>query len=156
MGRTSLGGVALIPDIQREPQPLTLFDHGGIEVTLVGFSSGSRLPLGLGVREEQQVRNVLVTGNPLLRQVVGPSQEFQYRTDQFLFRHCFVRVLEPAQGLVRVKDGAPETRKRLRLGNGSSPIACGLDALGEEVMSEQLAGHVRLSVVRPVREIAVA
>ena len=151
MRRPGLDLVSLIPDIQRDTHPLALFDHRGIEVTLVWFGSGSGLPLGLGVREEQQVRNVLVTGNPLLRQVVGPSQEFQYRTDQLLFRHRFVRVLEPAQCLVAVKDVAAEPGKRLRLGDGSSPLGCGLDAVGEKVMGEQLAGHVRLSVVRPAR-----
>ena len=155
MRRAGLDLVALIPDIQRDTHPLTLFDHRGIEVTLVGFGSGSRLPLGLGVREEQQVRNVLVTGNPLLRQVVGPSQEFQYRTDQLLFRHRFVRVLEPAQCLVTVKEVAPETRKRLRSGGRSSPLGGGLDALGEEVIGEQLACHVGFSAPEPAQRVAV-
>ena len=151
MRRAGLGRVALVPAIQRHTEPLALFDDQGIEVTSVGFGFGCGPTLGLAVREEQQVRNVFVTGSPLLREVVGPSQEFQYRTDQLLFRHRFVRVLEPAEGLVTVKDVTSEVPKRLRLGDGSSPFGGGPDALGEEVMGEQLAGHDRSSASKPVR-----
>ena len=40
--------------------------------------------LGAGVREEQVVRDVLVAGRPLLRQVVGPPEQLQDRPDQIL------------------------------------------------------------------------
>ena len=153
MGGAGLGRVALVPAIQGYAEPLALFDDQGIVVTSVRFDFGCGPTLGLAVREEQQVRDVFVTSSPLLRQVVGPPQEFQYRTDQLLLRHRFVRVLEPPEGLVTVKDVTSEMPKRLRPGDGSFPFGGGPDALGEEVMGEQLAGHDRSSASKPVRNL---
>ena len=145
MRRPGLDLVALIPDIQRDTHPLALFDHRGIEITLVGFGSGSGLPLGLGVREEQQVRDVLVTGDPLLRQVIGPSQEFQYRTDQFLLSSRFVGFMELSEVVKPLANAVPERGEPLRMGKGGLPLGRGLYTVGEEVMGEQLAGHVSSS-----------
>ena len=102
------------------------------------------------------IRDVLITGCSLLRQVVGPSQQVKNGTNQILLCLGFVGVLGMAEVLVTLSNPTPEGFERVRLADEALPIACAPDALCEEVMGEQLAGHVRFSAPGPVQRIAVA
>ena len=69
-------------------------------------------------------------------QIVDPSQEFQNRTDQILFSDGLVRFLEPTRAHVEMEKVIPELGERLGLVHGSFPLGSGLDAVGEEIVSE--------------------
>ena len=96
------------------------------------------------------VGNVLVTGGALLRQVVGPSKEFQYRTDQFLLGKRFVGFVDLAEVVKPLTNAVPERGKCLRPGHGGFPLVRGLYAFREEVMGEQ---HVVASGLRLKRSL---
>ena len=101
--------------------------------------------LGFGVGEEQVVGDILVAVRTLLRQVVGPAEELEGRPDEVLLGEGLVGLMVLPEGLVDADEVLPEggaVRCRRR------PLGGGLDAVGEEVVGEELAGHVCYSVVQ--------
>ena len=62
-----LDPVVPIPDVEREAESLALFHCKSIPEAFIRLAFGGGTAFGLGVREEQVVGNVLVTGCALLR-----------------------------------------------------------------------------------------
>ena len=105
----------------------------------VAFRGGAIL--GIGVGEEQVVGDVLVAGRPLLRQVVRPPEQLQDRPDQVLLGDGLVGVRGAGEGVVAVEEGGAEGGEGLRVRGGRLPLGGGPDAVGEEVVGEELAAH---------------
>ena len=68
--------------------------------------------LGMRVRKEQQVWDVLVATGALLRQIVMPSERLQHWPDQFLFRGRFVWCRRQGKGEVAVFNGGLEVLEK--------------------------------------------
>ena len=136
MRRIGLSFVVLVAGVQRQTETLALFYNGGVGVAFVGLAFRGGALLGVGVGEQQKIRNVLFTGCPLLRQVVGPSKELQNRADQLLLGNGLVGISEPAEGLVTGKNAVSERGERLRPVGGVPPLVRALYAVGEKIMSE--------------------
>ena len=91
------------------------------------------------------VGDILVAVGALLRQVVGPAEEVEGRPDEVLLGEGLVGLMVLPEGLVGLGEALPEggaVRFRRR------PLGGGLYAVGEEVVGEELAGHVCYSVVQ--------
>ena len=136
MGRRGLASAVPAASVQGQAEPLALFHHNSIAVTLFRAGFGNGPFLGISIGKQQEIRNVFVPGGALLRQVIGPSQQFQNRTDQFLLRDRLVRVLGMGQGVITLTDAVPECIELRRRRNGRPPFRRGLDAVGEEIVSE--------------------
>ena len=80
---------------------------------------------------------------PLLRKVVGPSQELQDRANQFLLGDGLVGAFGAAQRIVALTNAIPKHGKCRRVRDGRPPLGGRLYAFGQEVVREQIAGHVR-------------
>ena len=104
--------------VQEQAEPLALFHRDGVMVTLFRSCSGNGLFLGVSVGKQQKIRNVFVPGGTLLRQVIGPTQQFQNRADQFLLRDRLVRILGVGKGVVTLTDTVPECVELRRGRNG--------------------------------------
>lgn len=87
------------------------------------------------------VGDVLVACGSLLRQGVAPSEQGEDRTDEVLFGDRFVGTREPAERLEHAAEAVPERGERARPAYGRAPLGRRADAVGEEVLGEQLAGH---------------
>ena len=114
-----------------------------VAVLWIGPAGGEGL--GFGVGEQEMVGDVLVAVRTLLRQVVGPAEEVEGRPDEVLLGEGLVGPMVLLEGLVGLGEALPEgdaVRCRRR------PLGGGLDAVGEEVVGEELAGHVCYSVVQ--------
>ena len=104
----------------------------------VGAGLGSGAGLGLGVGEEEEVGPVFAAACRLLGEVVGPAEALEQGADEVLLGLGFVgvgvggEVVEAAAGFLmkRGEGGA--------LGLAFGGLA---DAVGEEVLGEEVAGH---------------
>ena len=114
-----------VPGVQGQTEPLALLDHDGVPVSLLGDASRGCPLLRGSVREQQQVRDVLVACRALLRQVVGPPQELQHRPDQLLLGHRLVRVRRAAERFVTLPHAAPERVESLSVRHGRLPLVRG-------------------------------
>ena len=87
---------------------------------------------------EEQVGPVFAAGGGWLGDVVGPTEQVEQGANEFLFGLSFVglvvggEVLEEAAGSVTKGDEG----RALRLALGGEA-----DAVGEEVLGEEVAGH---------------
>ena len=136
VGRRGLAPAVAAASVQEQAEPLALFHHDGVMVALSRAGSGNGLFLGVSVGKQQEIRNVFVPGGALLWQVIGPSQQFQNRADQFLLRDRLVRVLRMGQGVVSLTDTVPECVELRRSRDGGAPFRRGLDPVSEEVVGE--------------------
>ena len=98
--------------VQRQTELLALFDHRGVLVAFLRVGPTGGVDLGRRIDEQEIVRDVLVTGCALLRQVVSPSQRLQDRADQLLLGSGFVGLLVAAELPVARAEGVPEGGKR--------------------------------------------
>ena len=138
MGRPGANQVVLVAGVEGESEPLALLDDERVAVAQVWVVRGGA-SLGVRVGEQQQVGDVLVAGRALLRQVVGPSKQFQRRADKLLLGDGLVGILVSLESVVAPPDAFA---KRRHVGGGGVPPGRGLDALGQIVLREKLAGHV--------------
>ena len=96
----------------------------------------------------QDLEHWEITGYSLLSdtrttpKVVGPSQEFQYRANQLLLGDGLVGAFGAAQRVVALTNAIPKCRKCRRVRDGRAPLGGRLYAFGQEVVREQIAGHV--------------
>ena len=143
MGRPGLASVVPVAGIEGETETLALLHHDGVTESFlrVGPPGGALLRCGIG--EEEIVGYVLVAGCPLLGKVVGPSQEFQYRANQLLLGDGLVGAFGAAQRVVALTNAIPKCGKCRRVRDGRAPLGGRLYAFGQEVVREQIAGHVR-------------
>ena len=114
-----------------------------VAVLWIGPAGGEGL--GFGVGEQEVVGDVLVAVGALLGQVVGPAEEVEGRPDEVLLGDGLVGLPVPGEVAVDAGEALPEggaVRFRRR------PLGGGLYAVGEEVVGEELAGHVCYSVVQ--------
>ena len=125
-----------VPGLQGQAEPFALFHHDSIEVTLFPTGSADGAFLGVSIGKQQEVRNIFVAGGALLRQIIGPVQQLQHRTNQFLLGYRLVGVLGTRQGVILLADSVPERLKLRRRRDGFSPLRRGFDAVGEEVVCE--------------------
>ena len=137
-GSGSAAGV-LVAGIQSQTKAFAFLNHRGILVPI--FSAGSRggAVLGRGVGEEEVVGDILVAAGALLRQILLPPKKLQDGPDQLLLRHGLVGWL-PAVGEGRIRRGDFAAESGHRCGC-RLPLSGGLDAGGQEVVGEELAGH---------------
>ena len=136
-----------VAGVEADAEPLALANHGGVAESVVAAFSGGGARLGVGVGEQQQIGNVLVASRALLRQVVNPSQQLQDGMDQLLLGGGFGRVLEAAEGLIASAHAVLERGERFRPRGNGVPLGRGLDAVGQEVLGEELAGHIGSSAI---------
>ena len=127
--------------VQGQAEALALLQGDRVPGAGAGVALRGGPLLGAGVREEQVVGDVLVAGGPLLRQVVGPSEQLQDRPDQVLLGDRLVGLGGTGEGFVALEDGFPEGGEGLRVSGGCLPLGGGPDAVGEEVVGEELAAH---------------
>ena len=114
MRRPGANYVVLVAGVERQSEPLALLDCQRVRIALIRVVCGGAI-LGVRAGEQQQVGDVLVAACALLRQVVGPSQHFQYRDDQLLLGCRFVGAAIRVEGVVALPDAVAE---RLRVGGG--------------------------------------
>ena len=81
-----------VAGVERKTEALALLDHGGVPVTGFRAAFGGGAPLGVGVGKKQVIGDVFIASGALLGQVVGPSKQFQDRTDQILLGFGFVGI----------------------------------------------------------------
>jgi len=87
--------VILVAVVESKTKTLTLFDSRRVSVAVTRVVL--RAPFGILVDEKEVIGNIFVTGYALLRQVVGPSKELEYRSDQFLLGNGFIRSVKFAE-----------------------------------------------------------
>ena len=75
MVRRGLAPALLAAGVQGQAEPLALFHHNSIAVTLFRASFGNGPFLGVNIGKQQEIRNIFVPGGALLWQVIGPSQQ---------------------------------------------------------------------------------
>ena len=126
--------------VQRQAEALALQQRDRVPGAGPGVAFRGAI-LGLGVGEEQVVGDVLVAGRPLLRQVVCPPEQLQDGPDEILLGDRLVGISGARESLVALEDGFPEGGEGLRVGGGRLPLGGGPDAVGEEVVGEELAAH---------------
>ena len=80
---------------------------------------------------------------PLLGKVVGPSQELQDRANQLLLGDGFVGASGAAQRIIALTNAFPKCGKCSRVRDGRAPLGGRIYAFGQDVVREQIAGHVR-------------
>ena len=134
--------VAGISHVQRQTKALAFLHGQGVAEACVWILLSDGTRLGVGVGEQQVVGDVLVARGTLLRQVVSPAQRLQQRTHQLLFRSRLMqvgRVAELSESLTR---RLVEGGERFRFCDGALPFWRGLDAVRQEILGEQLTGHV--------------
>ena len=68
--------------------------------------------------------------------------------NQIFLSAGFVGVSGTAEGVVMSSNAVPKRSKRFRLGERRLPLSRSLYAVGKEVMSEQLAGHISSSELK--------
>ena len=84
MGGAPLHLVALVPHIQGQAKPLAFLDHQGIRIPFLRIVPDSGPLFGLTIGKQQMIGDVFVAVYPLLRQVIGPTQEVKNGPDQVL------------------------------------------------------------------------
>ena len=94
--------------------------------------------LGLGVGEEEQVGDVFAAAGGLLGEVVGPAKKFQQGANEVLLGLGFVGVVVGGEVVEEAAGSVPELGEGGGLG---AALGGGADAVGEEVLGEELAGH---------------
>ncbi len=140
--RRGLGGRCPAPafpaaaGVERLTGTLALGDRQRVPMAVIGGRSRGGAGLGAAVGEEQQIGDVLAARRALLRQVVGPSQQFQHRADELLLGDRLVGILETGELLALAARALPKLGKRTRGRGGGSPLVRGLDALGQVVLGE--------------------
>ena len=60
MGCAGLRPVARVPTVEGKPKPLAFLNQQGVRVTVWGMTPGPGPRLGVGVGEQQMVRDVFV------------------------------------------------------------------------------------------------
>ena len=139
MRGSGLAAGVLVAGVEGQPKAFALLDDRSILVAIFSAGPAGGALLGRGVGEEEVVRDILVAAGALLREIVGPAQGFKDGADQLLLRDGLVGWL-PGVGEGRIcrGDGAAEGGHRCVY---RPPLGGGLDAGGEEVVGEELAGH---------------
>ena len=130
-----------VPCIQRESKPFALLDNPGVPVTLPGAASRSCALLGVRVREQQMVRDILVSRRPLLRKVVRPSQKLQHRPDYLLLGDRLVRTVQTHQSAISLTDPVPERAKLPHRRHRLPPFGSRLYPIRQEILCKQSTGH---------------
>ena len=86
MRRLGRSQALAVPRVKRQTEPLALPNSNAVRVSLLGAVPTDGPLLGVGIREQQQVRDVLILCSALLRKVVVPTQQLKYGTDQVPLR----------------------------------------------------------------------
>ena len=133
VGRTGLDFVVLVSGVQWQSEAFALFDHRSVQVAVLCYGFGGGPSFRHVIDEKEVVGNVLVAGRALLRQIIGPSEEFQDRANQFLLGNGFVGLLVALETVVDLSDTGPERGDGR---SGSRPFRRGLYAVGKEIVGE--------------------
>ena len=143
MGRPGLAFGVPVAGIKVKTEPLALLHHDGVPESFLRDGPPGGALLGCGIGEEEIVGDVLVAGCPLLRKVVGPSQELQDRANQLLLGDGLVGAFGATQRVVALTNAIPKYGKCRRVRDGRAPLGGRIYAFGQDVVREQIAGHVR-------------
>ena len=125
-----VGAIALI---KGEPEAFALLHDQGVLKAVVGIAATSGACLGCHVGEQQMVGNVLVAGGSLLRQVVGPTQQLQHRTNEILLGHRLIGLMQRIEALVCSAEFTAEVGELQRR---RFPFRSRADAVGEKELTE--------------------
>ena len=142
VGRPGLASGVPVAGIKVKTEPLALLHHYGVPESFLRVGSPGGALLGCGIGEEEIVGDVLVASCPLLRKVVGPSQELQDRANQLLLGDGLVGAFGAAQRIAALTNAIPKCGKCRRARDGRAPLGGRLYAFGQEVVREQIGGHV--------------
>ena len=122
--------------VEGRAEALELGDGEAFEVG--GGLGSAGAGLGLGVGEEEQVGPVFAAGGGWLGEVVGPAEELEQGADEVLFGVVFVGVVGGGEVVEEAVGGVTEVLEGGGLGAAFGGLA---DAVGEEVLGEEVAGH---------------
>ena len=134
--------VAGISHVQRQAEALALLHDQSVAEACVWILLRDGTRLGFGVGEQQVVGDVLVARGTLLRQVVSPAQCLQQRAHQLLLGSRLMQVGRAAELSEFLTRRLVESGERFRFCDGALPFWRSLDAVRQEILGEQLAGHV--------------
>ena len=133
----------LVAGIEGESEPFALLHHEGVPESFLRVGSPGGALFGCGIGEKEIVGDVLVAGCPLLGKVVDPSQELQDRANQLLLSDGLVGAFGAAQRIVALTNAIAKCGKCRRVRDGRVPLGGRLNAFCQEVVREQIDGHVR-------------
>ena len=137
-------GELVLPWLSRassdKPIALALGDDKGIRITFRdGFGGGA--VFGLGIAEKQMIGDVFVVVTALLGQVVGPTEQFEERTDELLLGGSLVYGMKVGGILKKGESLGAEGVEVCGLGQGFLPSGGAEDSVFKKVVGEQLAWH---------------